>query len=130
VCAVDATRDSLDLLRYAADLSATCAARIQLVHAVPPAMESGPAKYMDREFESFLKEAFGRKICELQKEAGTNFSLCIEAGKTSAVVAAAAEQHEAGLILIGRGVLTHFGGRLRTNVYSIIRDAPCPVLSV
>jgi nucleotide-binding universal stress UspA family protein len=93
-------------------------------------MESGPAKYIDREFENFLTETFGGKICELQKEAGTNFTLCIEAGKTSAVVAAAAEHHKADLILIGRGVLPHFGGRLRTNVYSIIRDAPCPVLSV
>jgi len=33
-------------------------------------------------------------------------------------------------VLIGRGELPHFGGRLRTHVYGIIRDAPCPVLSI
>jgi hypothetical protein len=45
-------------------------------------------------------------------------------------VAAAAREDQAGLVLTGRGTLAHFAGRLRTHVYAIIRDAPCPVLSI
>jgi len=34
------------------------------------------------------------------------------------------------LIVIGRGVLQGTLGRLRTHAYGIIRNAPCPVISV
>jgi nucleotide-binding universal stress UspA family protein len=130
VCAIDTTPEAVRLIRYAGELTSSYHARIHLIHAVPPPMETRPEKYLDREFEVFLKEAACKTITEMQLEAGTNFRLSIEAGKTSAVVAAAAEDDEADLVLIGRGALPHFGGRLRSNVYAIVRDAPCPVLSV
>ncbi|MGA2716531.1 MAG: universal stress protein [Bryobacteraceae bacterium] len=130
VCAIDTTPEALSLIRYAGELASSYHAQVHLIHAVPPPMETRPEKYFDREFEVFLKEAACKRIAEMQREAGTNFRLCIEAGKTSAVVAAAAEDNEADLVLIGRGALPHFGGRLRTNVYAIVRDAPCPVLSI
>jgi nucleotide-binding universal stress UspA family protein len=38
--------------------------------------------------------------------------------------------HSADLVVMGRGRATRTLGRLRSNVYSIIRDAPCPVISV
>jgi nucleotide-binding universal stress UspA family protein len=41
-----------------------------------------------------------------------------------------AERVGAGLIVIGRGVHTGVLGRLRAHAYEIIRNAPCPVLSV
>ena len=130
VCAIDTTPEALRLILYAGELASSYDVRVHLIHAVPPPMETRPEKYFDREFEIFLKEAACKTITEMQREAGTNFRLCIEAGKTSAVVAAAAEDDEADLVLIGRGALPHFGGRLRSNVYAIVRDAPCPVLSV
>lgn len=34
--------------------------------------------------------------------------------------------HSAGLVAIGRGRATRSFGRLGSNVYSIIRDAPAP----
>lgn len=130
VCAIDTTPEALRLLRYAGELASSYHARIHLIHAIPPPLETRPEKYFDREFEVVVKETDCRAIQEMQQEAGTDFRLCIEAGKTSAVVAAAAEDDEADLVLIGRGALAQFAGRLRSNVYAIIRDAPCPVLSV
>lgn len=130
VCAVDTTPDALNLIRYARDIAATSQAKIHLVHALPPPTEGFPEKYFDREFEISLKQAARKALGGMQNEAGTNFQLCIEAGKTSEVVAAVAREDEADLVLIGRGALPHFGGRLRTNVYAIVRDSPCPVLSV
>ena len=38
--------------------------------------------------------------------------------------------HNADLVVIGRGIMQHVLGSLRTHVYSIIREAPCPVISV
>jgi nucleotide-binding universal stress UspA family protein len=37
---------------------------------------------------------------------------------------------EADLVVIGRGASSGMLGRLRTNAYSIIRQSPCPVVSV
>jgi hypothetical protein len=34
------------------------------------------------------------------------------------------------LIVIGRGVMQKTLGRLRSSAYSIIREAPCPVISI
>jgi hypothetical protein len=45
-------------------------------------------------------------------------------------VRGAAEHHEADLVIIGRGKLLSTFGRLRTHAYAIIRDSPCPVLSL
>ena len=42
----------------------------------------------------------------------------------------AREARSADLVIIGRGVMQETLGRLRTNVYAIIREAPCPVISV
>ncbi len=130
VCAIETTPEAVRILRYAKEIASAFGAKIHLVHSVPPPMEARPEKYFDREFEIFLKESACRTISEMQREAGTDFRLCIEAGKVSTVVAAAAEEDEADLVLIGRGALSHFGGRLRTNVYAIVRDSPCPVLSI
>jgi nucleotide-binding universal stress UspA family protein len=66
----------------------------------------------------------------LQRDAGTNFEVCLEGGSAAHVIRAAAFHHEADLVVIGRGSIHETFGRLRTNAYNIIRDSPCPVLSV
>lgn len=130
VCAIDTTDEAPRVIRYAKEIASTYGARIHLVHAAPPPLETRPEKYFDRDFEIFLKDMACKTIGALQNAAGTDFRLCIEAGKVSRVVADAAQEDEADLVLIGRGGLPLFGGRLRTNVYAIVRDSPCPVLSV
>jgi nucleotide-binding universal stress UspA family protein len=54
----------------------------------------------------------------------------MEMGPVSKVVQAAAAHHQADLIIIGHGKVHGALGRLRTNAYTIIRDASCPVLSL
>jgi hypothetical protein len=46
------------------------------------------------------------------------------------VVCAAAERLSAGLLVIGRGSASGGFGRLRTHAYALIRQSPCPVVSV
>jgi nucleotide-binding universal stress UspA family protein len=66
----------------------------------------------------------------MQTAAGVRFPVCLEPGKVSEVIASAAHDLNADLVLIGRGALPHIAGRLRSNVYAIIRDVRCPVLSI
>jgi len=130
VCAIDTTPEALRLIGYAKQMASAYGAAVHLVHATPPPVETRPEMYLNRDFEAFLKDSARQSIAAMQKEAGTNFRVCVEAGDVSSIVAAAAGEDKADLVLIGRGALPHFAGRLRTHVYSIIRDAPCPVLSV
>ena len=71
-----------------------------------------------------------KTIDQLQEKAGVAAPLCLGAGEVSHVVRDSALGHSADLVVIGRGRATRTLGRLRSNVYSIIRDAPCPVISV
>src|SRR5437667_3238764 len=83
-------------------------------HAVS-ALDARPAKYLDGEFSRFLLQASREELMELQKQAGTNFELCLDGGGVSTVVRAAALHHDADLVVIGRGTLQETFGRLRTN---------------
>lgn len=128
VCAIDTVPEGARLIRYAAQL-AESGATIQLAHAVPVS-EAGVEKYLDLEFAAFLKDQAREAVAGMQKEAGTNFKVLIEAGNIPETVRRVAENQSADLVLIGRGALPHFAGRLRSHAYAIVRDMPCPVLSV
>jgi len=66
----------------------------------------------------------------VQCEADTSLETIVEGGDVAPVVRRAAEENQADLVVIGRGVLQELFGRMRTHVYSVIREAPCPVISV
>jgi nucleotide-binding universal stress UspA family protein len=54
----------------------------------------------------------------------------VEIGDPAKVVTATAGQMHADLLVIGRACSTGMMGRLREQAYGIVRDSPCPVLSV
>jgi nucleotide-binding universal stress UspA family protein len=128
LCAVDGSKESLPLIRDAVMLGCELGATVRLVHAIP---------FLDCDVTAplpegarFFVESARRYIQELQRKAGTNLELCLETGNVSDVVRKAAIHHAADLVVVGRGKIHERFGRLRTNVYAIIRDSPCPVLSV
>lgn len=127
MCAVDLGPSSLPLLRSAMDLANAFKSKMYIVHAVPA------AENLHHEFDAglteFLLKTARESIAKLQAKAGTDLGVCVAAGPVSRVVREAAEHHQAGLVIAGRGHLTQTLGRLRSNAYSIIRESPCPVLS-
>jgi nucleotide-binding universal stress UspA family protein len=129
MCAVDRTEDSVATMRFARWLAQDNAARLFLVHAIPGA-EVAPDKYFDSDLRAYLEQESRKTIDLLQEKAGVGAPLCLGAGEVSHVVRDSALGHSADLVVIGRGRATRTLGRLRSNVYSIIRDAPCPVISV
>lgn len=129
MCAVDLTEKSIPIMQFASKLAKDFNAKLWLAHAVPGA-ETRPQKYFDADLQSYLEEESRKTIGEMQKAAGIAAGLCLGAGEVSHVVREAALHHGVDLLVIGRGKATRTLGRLRTNVYSIIRDSPCPVISV
>jgi nucleotide-binding universal stress UspA family protein len=129
MCAVDRTEDSIPTMRFACRLAQDNHARLFLVHAVPGA-EVAPEKYFDADLRQYLERDARRTIAQLQENAGIAAPLCLGAGEVSHVVRDSALGHSADLVVMGRGRATRTLGRMRSNVYSIIRDSPCPVISV
>lgn len=118
LCAVDADPTDAPLLRWAAQFATEQKAELQVVHALPASVRG------------FVLDTVEQRISDLQSEAGTDFDILSRFGKVEDVVREAALAYEADLILIGRGVIQRTLGRLRTAAYAIIREAPCPVISI
>lgn len=129
LCAVDGSSATIPLMQWAGDFSKTTGAALHFLNVVP-GIESWPASQMNREFERDMKAEAQKEITKLQQQAGVDAQLRIEAGYVAEAVHAEAEALKADLVIIGRGVLLETLGRLRTNAHAIIRQAPCPVLSV
>jgi nucleotide-binding universal stress UspA family protein len=129
LCAIDLSPRSTGLIQWADCLARSLTANLKLVHAVRP-MEPWAESQIDCHFEEDMRQYAREQIAGFQKEAGTASPVCVVTGGVGEVVAEQASRHAADLIVIGRGCLQQKLGRLRTHGYSIIRQAPCPVISV
>lgn len=127
--AVDRGAEQAPVLRHAVDLAKEFGANLHLVHAVPGA-ERQLADTGGDEFSLFLLDAARKDMAKLQAEAGTNLEASVVAGGVGRVVHQVALDHHSDLVIIGRGVMHETFGRLRTQSYAIIRQSPCPVLSL
>ncbi|HYL38725.1 MAG TPA: universal stress protein [Bryobacteraceae bacterium] len=129
LCAIDTDPRDAAVLRWSAEFAAEQGLQMRLVHAVQGAgstltRESDPSMY------AFLFNVAREAIARMQAEARTKFEVCLLGGGVSRAVHQAAIGHNADLVVIGRGVLQKKLGRLRSAAYSIIREAPCPVISI
>jgi len=129
LCAVEAAPKSVELIKWAAEFSKTMGAELRLSHVVP-GIESWPGSQMNQEFERDMKLEAKAQIEKLKESAGVDAAVHVVSGHVADAVREEALNHNADLVIIGRGVLQETLGRLRSNAYAIIRNAPCPVLSV
>jgi nucleotide-binding universal stress UspA family protein len=127
--AVDRGVEQAPVLRRAAELARELGANVRLVHAVPTAERQAGETGGD-EFSHFLMRMAGEDMAKLQAAAGTDFEASVVAGGVGPVVRQTAETLRADLLVMGRGVMHDTFGRLRSKSYDIIRQSPCPVLSL
>ena len=130
LCAVDLTPKSVSLMQWAAAFAREHGATLRLVHAIPAAEPAGGIDIEGRRFRAILVEIALEELAKMQQQAKTDLGVLVEGGDVAPVVHRAAELHHADLVVIGRGVMQEVFGRMRTHVYSVIREAPCPVISV
>jgi nucleotide-binding universal stress UspA family protein len=129
LCAIDLERESLSVIESAMTLAHTFSAQLRLVHCIP-AVEGGPAESFSSGWDRFLADSAREQLAKIQGQAGTDFTVCLEGGNIPKLVRDAAIRYEADIVVIGRGHVRVPFSRLRTNAYAIIRESPCPVLSV
>jgi nucleotide-binding universal stress UspA family protein len=133
LCAVDLGPQSANALAWAAALQQELDARLTLAHAalVPP-QHAPPqhAKAGDSAWSAAVQSAAQTELEQLRLDSGAAAGILVEAGEPAKVISQAAHRLEADLLVIGRGSAAGALGRLRANSYAIIRQSPCPVVSV
>jgi nucleotide-binding universal stress UspA family protein len=128
LCAVDLGPQSARTLAWASWLRQKLQGKLTLIHAI-----AGHAESLDEPdvaWRTGIREVAEDELERLQREVGAEADLLLEAGEPARVICAAAARVGAGIVVIGRGSAAGDFGRLRTNSYAIIRQSPCPVVSV
>jgi nucleotide-binding universal stress UspA family protein len=121
LCAIDLGPQTCRTLTWAAALQREFNASLKVIHAM--ACGDDPAA---AELERSIRE----EVKRFEKSAHAEAELMLEPGEPQAVVCEAADRVCADVLVIGRGSAAAGFGRLRTHAYALIRQSPCPVVSV
>jgi nucleotide-binding universal stress UspA family protein len=122
LCAVDLGPQSAKTLAWAVWLARQFGARITLLHVTAAGPDAGGA--------AGLRDAASQEMARLERAAGSEVHSMVESGEPAIAICDAAARLRADVLVIGRGSAAGVFGRLRTNAYAIIRQSPCPVVSV
>ncbi len=129
ICAVDLKSRSRAVLEFAADLAGETDATLELVH-MPPEGQTELLPPETKLHELLAEVTTGRKVKLYENEDAADVEVLVNGGSVADKVRNLAIQRRADLVVIGRGC-THQGiGRLQATSYAIVRESPCPVLSV
>lgn len=128
LCALDLKPESRHTLELAIEVASEAGAGIEILHVAPEGESA--ALQSQNHLHELVVETARERLANLQKEAGASgIATVLVGGSVADRVRDAAIQKRADLVVIGRGCAKGLG-RLRANAYAIIREAPCPVLSV
>ena len=98
---------------------------LRFVDAVRSDMLAG-----DAPFQRFLFDTAIEKLSALRKEMDIHSDASVEHGDVAHLIHRTAIDYGAQLVIIARGHATERLGSLRTTVNAIVRESPCPVLSL
>ncbi len=131
LCALDLKpgSDNRQTLEFAIELANEAHATVELVHAAPEGQVE-PVSSENR-MEKLLMEAAGANLIKLEEGlAGPDVEVVVDGGSVAHMVRNIALRKRTDLVVIGRGNIQGGMARFRANAYSIVREAPCPVMSV
>ena len=129
LCAVDLEENSKRVIESAAELAEEYRAELTLLH-VTPSYQVPPEVYSADDLTASINAKTKDYLEGLRHSTGVNASVIVESGEVAKVVSDVAQKLNADMLVIGRSPAAGILGRLRTQAYSIIRQSPCPVLSV
>jgi len=128
VCALDDSQEAEGVLRAAASLASAYRAQLWIVHVVPT-----PPAYPDVDLEEHTKqltEASQIRLRELKAKLAVDAPHTVIDALLAEGIHHEVVRRKADLLVTGRGHSIGTFSRLWSHLYSIIRDSPCPVLSV
>ena len=129
-CAVDLGPHSSGILSWASRLCWEFGASLSVIHVVAALDPRLEEYYESPEWRGYLIDQAKSDLTRLLETDGVKGEIHIQVAPIAEAVANAAKQVQADLLVIGRNSDGSAGGRLPTNAYAIIRESPCPVLSI
>jgi nucleotide-binding universal stress UspA family protein len=131
VCGIGLSLDSERVIRYASETAKAVRGNLTLVHVIPASAPDPPLQLdLEEHLESAKRDGASRRIAELQGAAGSHAPVRILVGAIKEMLTEEARRLRADVLVMGRGSQSGAIGRLRDLTYALVRDAPCPVLSV
>jgi nucleotide-binding universal stress UspA family protein len=128
LCALDDSEEAEAVLRAASNLAHSYHAKLYLIHVVPmiPA-----APNMDfTVYRKELLEAAEANLHALKERLGVDAPQLITDSVLVDAIVKEALHRKADLLVVGRGESQRMGAAFWSVLYPLIREAPCPVLSV
>ncbi len=129
VAAIDLGPLSARTLAWAAQFACNHQAKLSVVHATM-SLEGRTGEYFDPAWRRHLADEAYSRLETIMQAADVKGEVVIEPGDPAHTVCSQAAKHAADLLVIGRGSASGLLGRMRANAYSIVRESPCPVVSV
>lgn len=126
VVGVDLAARTGEVLAAARELGAE---EITVVHAMP-VVGDGVQPSMDPSWRMALQAAVTTTLQEAIEKEGLTARTVIEAAGPAQLIRRVAVEQGADLVVIGRHSDHSLLGRLTAQAYSIVRESPCPVLSL
>jgi len=130
LCAVDLTERSPFVLEWAAWLAHEYDATLEIVHASPPLDSSAQVWAVAEEFQRNIRDRASEGLAELQKKVGTSAAGIVISGVPAPMIAQAAKDFGADVLVVGRHDGEGFSADLFQNAYAILSQSPCPVISI
>jgi nucleotide-binding universal stress UspA family protein len=121
VCAVDFGPETDAALAWSSALAKAYQARLSLIHVVSSSLDS------KRKGAAF--ERARRQLDHRRQMLGGEAECHVIAGAVAQQLGDFVRCRDSSLLVIGRGSMSG-GGRLRSTSYGILRECPCPVVSV
>jgi nucleotide-binding universal stress UspA family protein len=129
LCAVDENEEGAAVLTAGAAIAKLYDARVAIVHVMEMpvvGMEGVNVEpYMDE-----IIQASESGLRELKQRVGMDAPHVISTAAVREAIAQQAAATKADLIIVGRGHAQGRLGNVWSRIYSIVRDSPCPVLSI
>jgi nucleotide-binding universal stress UspA family protein len=129
VCALDDAQGCISVFHWAREFASPFGMHLRLVHAIP-AVDEISDNCGEIEVRRYLlsqaKKHFAARFAAEPEQP----TIALRGGDIAKVIRETALAEQADLVIIGRGHADRALGRLRSHTYNIIRNAPCPVISV
>ncbi len=128
LCAVSLDEESAPLARAAGAIAKSFSARLTLFNAVGYAHPAIDVDY-DHYRKQLLEDAT-QKLQSLRWENQIEANIVLAEGSAVMAIHQQALELSAGLVIVGRGHSQGAVSRLWSDLYDVIRESPCPVLSI
>jgi nucleotide-binding universal stress UspA family protein len=129
LAAVDCDDEAIRIVQYAEALATKFRGKLHLVHVLPAVDMKSRNRGEVAVRRHFLDHA-RKEFLRLGRTAEKPFIVQFKGGPISRGIAEAAVENKVGLLVVGRKHQKDTVGFLRTNVLAIVRESPCPVVSI